>query len=266
MLMGGALSRSYSFFLDLTHRLSERRLNKTNLKHLQKISGYQTQIFHQNRGNDELARLCDLHGSDKGEVRAADHPYSGPSHSYTDFYSRLFSHCKTSVTKVFECGIGTNNPNLASSMGLGGKPGASLRVWRDYFTNALVVGADIDLEILFFEERIKTHYVNQLEPSSIARMWAEVQLYNFDLMIDDGLHTFEAGSTLWLNSRHRLAPHGVYVIEDVPTSELIRYQDFFAAHDYAIDYVCLTRPNSELYDNNLVVIRNKQDSSKPLRA
>ena len=48
-----------------------------------------------------------------------------------------------------------------------GKPGASLRVWRDYFPNAIIYGADIDKDILFAEERIKTFYIDQLDPVAI---------------------------------------------------------------------------------------------------
>ena len=39
---------------------------------------------------------------------------------------------------MFECGLGTNNPNLKSNMTENGIPGASLRVWRDYFFNAKI--------------------------------------------------------------------------------------------------------------------------------
>ena len=51
-----------------------------------------------------------------------------------------------------------------------GKPGASLKVWKDYFKNAKIFGADIDKRILFQEERINTYEVNQLDPSSIKKM------------------------------------------------------------------------------------------------
>ena len=33
-------------------------------------------------------------------------------------------------------------------MSINGKPGASLRAWRDYFVNSVVYGADIDKNIL----------------------------------------------------------------------------------------------------------------------
>ena len=56
-----------------------------------------------------------------------------------------------------------------------GKPGASLRVWRDFFPNAKIYGGDIDKETLFIEDRISTYYVDQFENSTIKKKWI---LYN----------------------------------------------------------------------------------------
>ena len=56
---------------------------------------------------------------------------------------------------IFEVGLGTNNVDVPSNMGKDGKPGASLRAWRDYFPNA-----DIDTRILFKEDKIQTFYTN----------------------------------------------------------------------------------------------------------
>jgi hypothetical protein len=63
---------------------------------------------------------------------------------------------------VLEIGIGTNNPNLISTMGVDGTPDASVRALRDFLPNAHIYGTDIDKDILFQEERIKTTYVDQL--------------------------------------------------------------------------------------------------------
>ncbi len=205
----------------------------------------------------EIASLCDKYGSDKGEVRQGEHPYSWPSHNYSDFYSRIFWHCRNGVRNVFECGLGTNNPDLPSSMGILGKPGASLRVWRDFFPNAMIYGADIDRDILFHENRIKTFYIDQLDPIAIENFWRTVDVDVFDLMIDDGLHTFEAGSTLFLHSIDRLAPTGIYIIEDVSQKDLLCYQDFFKNKNYTVEYVCLFRPTTPLRSNSMVVIRKK---------
>jgi hypothetical protein len=211
--------------------------------------------FYRKNYECELSRLCDYYGSDKGEVQSTGHPYPWPSHTYADYYSSLFSHCRLAPTKVFECGLGTNNPDIVSSMGVNGKPGASLRVWRDYFPNAKIYGADIDKEVLFEEDRIKTFYVDQLDPESIHDLWVEVGVNDFDFMLDDGLHTFEAGSTLFLNSISRLAQHGVYVIEDVNGPDLREYEMFFSQLNYRVEFISLHRPGMDLNDNSLVVIR-----------
>ena len=68
----------------------------------------------------------------------------------------LFSQKKNSVTNIFEIGLGSINTKIVSNMGKFGKPGASLRAFRDFCPNAIIYGADIDQSILFKEERIKT--------------------------------------------------------------------------------------------------------------
>ena len=202
-----------------------------------------------------LSSLCDNYGSDKGEIKKSSHPYPWPSHTYADFYSRLFDHCRIHVNKVFECGLGTNNPNLPSNMSIDGKPGASLRVWRDYFPNAQIIGADIDKDVLFEEERIKTYYIDQTDPKAILMFWASVGFGDFDFMVDDGLHTFEAGVCLFENSVSKLSKYGIYVIEDVSLPDLKKFQSYFDNKKYQVDYVNLLRPNVGLSDNNLLIVR-----------
>jgi hypothetical protein len=74
-------------------------------------------------------------------------------------------------------------------------------------------------------------------------------------MIDDGLHTFEAGSCLFEHSISCLAEHGIYVIEDVMVRDLLRYREFFSGKEFLVDCVTMFRPNIVDRDNNLVVIR-----------
>lgn len=140
-------------------------------------------------------------------------------------------------------------------MGTNGKPGASLHVWRDYFPNARIIGADIDRTILFEDERIKTGYMDQTNPDSIQEFWKAVGVEGFDLMIDDGLHTFPAGVCLFENSILKLKNNGIYVIEDVGLQDLLNYRHYFHTTKYRVDYVTMFRPNLELGDNNLIVIR-----------
>lgn len=226
------------------------------LESLRASNPYALETLYNRAPHNLLSELCDTYGSDKGETRPDGHPYPWRSHTYADYISRMFAHCRNSVTRVFECGIGTNNPNLVSTMGISGKPGASLRVWRDYFPNAIIYGADIDEDILFSEERITTFQVDQTNPGSVRGMWEKIG-GKVDLIIDDGLHAFEAGKTLFENSIDRLEDNGVYIIEDVFPSDLRKYEKFFSNTGYFVDFAILHRENSKLKDNCLVVIRKE---------
>ena len=213
-------------------------------------------VYYKRNSRSLLNGLCDKYGSDKGQTVNDGHPYPWPSHTYADFIERHFGHCRMFVENVFECGLGTNNPAVASNMTSSGHPGASLRVWRDYFPSAQVYGADIDREILFTEERIKTFFCDQTSPEAIAALWSAVGDVEFDIMIDDGLHTFEAGVSLFENSFHKLRSEGVYIIEDVPPQSLISFKQYFFSKNYNYDFINLYRKSvGSLGDNSLVVVR-----------
>lgn len=209
--------------------------------------------------NDLLSELFDRYGSDKGYIQVDNHPYTWRPHSYSDYYSLMFENRRESIKKVFECGIGTNDVSVLSNMTSNGKPGASLRAWRDFFPHAFVYGADIDRNILFEEERIKTFYVDQMNPQSIHHCWNEVGEKDFDIILDDGLHTFEAGITLFVNSIERLGATGCYIIEDVSLNNLLRYEAYFQTTDYSVQYVSLNdRNRNQLGDNSLVIVKKHQ--------
>jgi len=160
---------------------------------------------------DNLTTIMNKYGSDKGNGH----------HNYTLFYETLFKrHEKLSL---FELGIGTNNINVPSNMGINGKPGASLYAWREYFPNAMIYGADIDKNILFESNRIKTFYCNQTDKEIIKNMWDSIP-EQFDLIIEDGLHTFEANVCFFENSIHKLKKNGYYIIEDIHRSELSLFE------------------------------------------
>ncbi len=202
-----------------------------------------------------LASLFARFGSDKGWAGDGPTPFFWVPHNYADMYEFLFRSRRMSVRTVVECGIGTNNTDVASNMTETGRPGASLRAWRDYFPNAMVLGLDIDERILFEEERIATYQVDQTDRASINRFWAQAGVADVDIMIDDGLHTFEAGKSLFEASIARLSPDGIYIIEDVSPNDLQSFRDFFAECPHLVDFVQIERPRVPLSDNSLVIIR-----------
>jgi hypothetical protein len=159
----------------------------------------------------ELCEIMARNHSDKGA------PWITQSaHNYTTLYTKLFASRRHLPLRIFEMGLGTNNVNLPSNMGANGRPGASLYGWRDYFPNASIHGGDIDSCILFTDNRIDTYYCDQTNPDAIAQMWNDPRLAEpFDIMIDDGLHTYDANVCLLENSIHKMARNGIYIIEDI---------------------------------------------------
>lgn len=149
-----------------------------------------------------LKCLFDEYGSDKANI-----------HEYHYVYGALFNNADA-VTSVLEIGIGTNNTNVPSNMGKEGAPGASLRAFRDFFKNAKIYGADIDRQILFEENRIKTFFVNQTDQQTLDEL-GRVTEDKFDLIIDDGLHQPSANIAVLAFGIKKLKPQGCLVIEDI---------------------------------------------------
>jgi len=150
----------------------------------------------------DFAQLFNDYGSDKGV-----------GHGYHRVYAYLVEEL-SDPSKILEIGLGTNFPDVVSTMGVNGSPGASLRAFRDYCPRASIFGADIDSRVLFSEERIQTFFVDQCSSSSLHALGKQIG-GDFDLMIDDGLHAPHAN--LWtLNFfLSRLGVGGFAVIEDI---------------------------------------------------
>lgn len=151
---------------------------------------------------DGLKQLLDRHGSDKAS-----------KHDYHHLYSQVLGNPEQ-VKTVVEIGLGTNNPDVVSSMGLDGRPGASLRAFRDYLPAANVYGADIDRRVLFSEERIQTCYIDQTDEASFAELNALID-GDIDMIVDDGLHSPDANLAILVFALDRLRVGGWVVIEDI---------------------------------------------------
>jgi hypothetical protein len=197
----------------------------------------------------EMCRVMAKYGSDKA------------LHSYTQVYSALYKDWFDRPLRMLELGLGTNNLAVLSNMGVFGAPGASLRGWRDLFPQAFVYGADIDRGILFEEDRIQTFYCDQLDKSSIRALWSQPALLSgADIIIEDGLHTFEANVSFLEESLDHLRPGGIYVIEDIGWEDIERwcerldkvYSKQYPTHEFA--FVVLAKHD----DSNVLIIRRPE--------
>ena len=157
---------------------------------------------------DDDQRLCELfkrYGSDKSTI-----------HNYHKIYSFLLKEL-VDQKKIFELGLGTNNTDIVSTMGKGGNPGASLRGFRDFTSNAQIFGADFDTRILFSEKRIKTYFVDQTNLNTFDELSNNIGS-DFDLMIDDGLHSPNANLHSLFFFIENIRIGGFAVIEDINIS------------------------------------------------
>jgi len=235
---------------------------KFSINHKKSIFNYSYFTQYNKNFVSEINLLCDKYGSDKGESTNFNKPYNWPAHNYADVYELIFRLRKDDVNLLIECGIGTDNPKLPSSMGEKGKPGASLRVWRDYFSNANIIGVDIDESTLFSENRIKTYQCDQTNALSISKfiMKSNLKKESVDIIIDDGLHEFEAGKVFFENTIDYLAQNGFYIIEDISLKDNILYKNYFSnlTNIYSVHFFNLSTPKRSKDDDNrlLVVFKN----------
>lgn len=215
---------------------------------------------------DETTELCEImerHGSDKS-CKPTWVDYEG--HNYTRFYSQLFDDIRTDNINFFELGLGTNNTDIPCNMGRLGTPGASLKGWKEYFPNANIYGADIDKAILFNEGRIKTFYCDQTNSIEVLEMWKTINK-KFDIIIDDGLHDFNANLNFLKNSLDKLNDGGYYIIEDVVNGEINFWckeienlREEFPAFEFKIVKLKWTHD-----DNNLIVIKKENNKKIDLQ-
>ena len=205
----------------------------------------------------ELCRIMGDCGSDKGDSKINE-----SWHNYTILYNKLFNHLRDKPIRLFELGLGTNNPNIPSNMCWCNRPtpGASLFGWSKYFKNASIYGADIDRDILFQTDRIKTYYCDQTNTEDIKKLWNQPELQEqFDIIIEDGLHEYYANVIFFENSIHKLKQGGFYVIEDIGSNTFKQWEEkiteWKTKYSYLkFDFVVMPSLVNK-HDNNLLVIQ-----------
>ena len=114
-----------------------------------------------------LHELGIKHGTDK-----VDQWHTFRGNSYLDVYEKYFSPLKDKSINILEIGA------------LGGD---SLRLWKEYFSNANVYGIDINPNCINLEEeRIKIFIGSQDDIPFLQGVVDECG--TFDIVIDDGSH------------------------------------------------------------------------------
>jgi demethylmacrocin O-methyltransferase len=145
----------------------------------------------------KLTEIANKLGTDKGTDAYC-------KHSYTLTYEELFESLSDRHVKMLE--IGVADPRF---------PGASIKMWKEYFSQLTFVGYDINEEALkFIEENVSIFIGDQNNPFHLQNCILKHGI-NWDIIIDDGSHHGEHVVTSFENLFKHIKPGGYYIIEDL---------------------------------------------------
>lgn len=164
----------------------------------------------------------------------------GTTHSYLSAYEVLFSSRQSDKIRLLEVGVWT---------------GASLMAWGDYFTHAdaEIYGVDIVNNIRFDllkNPKIKYATLDATRPDHLKNIDG-----NFDIIIDDGSHTFSHQMTTLYLLKDRINENGLYIIEDIQDESFVEHLQKFAESIGFSSEVIDTRPLKGRYDDIMIIFR-----------
>jgi hypothetical protein len=87
----------------------------------------------------------------------------------------------------------------------------------------------------------------------------------FDLIIEDGLHTFDANMSFIRNSLHKLKPNGIYITEDISHDFVELFNDTLLNEikiNNNLSYIgIINLPNSKNNHDNILLIAQKNNTT-----
>ncbi len=165
---------------------------------------------------------------------------NGEWHNYTIVYEKLFEHIKNQSVKLFELSNSVNDPKT--------KLFGSLEAWSKYFKNGIIYGADPK-----GYDKDNKYKVDQTESKNIIEMWNKIGKVN--IIIDNGIHTFDFNKLFLESSINNLQNGGIYIIESVVIDELDKWKTYFSNTKYKVQIIDLTNDKNKI-DNRLIIIQN----------
>ena len=131
-------------------------------------------------------------------------------HSYLPLYQTLLEKKKETAQNVLEIGIGNFGP----------KNGGSIKLWRDFFTNATIYGLDIlpidrVIDELITDDRVVLYTSIDAYDENFFKLNFLNENIKCDFMLDDGPHTLESMIQFIKLYSQIMTDDGILIIEDV---------------------------------------------------
>ena len=138
------------------------------------------------------------------------------THSYIELYQELLYSKKETATNVLEIGIGNFKE----------KNGGSIKLWRDFFTNATIYGLDIlgidrVIDELKNDPRVVLYMSTNAYNEDIFKNIFVDKSIKFDFMLDDGPHTLESMIQFIKLYSQIMTDDGILIVEDVQSFDWI---------------------------------------------
>ena len=170
------------------------------------------------------------------------------THSYLPLYQTLLASKKETARNVLEVGIFC---------------GGSIKLWRDFFTNATVYGLDI-MALKDVWDGIKNQDRIILHTSTDAyneEFFNTLRHIKFDFMLDDGPHTLESMKQFIKLYSQLMTPDGLLIIEDIQAWDWIDTLKAEVPEDLKpFIKVYDLRQNKNRYDDIVFTIDKSQQS------
>lgn len=176
-----------------------------------------------------LTHLANEAGSDKGTTNY-------DAHNYTALYNLIFREFRDQPISFLEIGLARGGPENVNTTRPECDYSPSVDMWLKYFPNAQVFGFDITDFSKFKHERFCFVHGDASQPADLERLAATAS--HFDIIMDDGSHASPHQQLAFKYLYPRLAPGGLYIIEDLHWQSEVyeslvpgvpKTADFFAA-------------------------------------
>ena len=156
--------------------------------------------------------------------------------------------------RILEIGLGSVNDFPYAGL----PPGGSLKAWRAAYSDAIIIGADIDPEAVVSVEEL-AFVVDQTSDHSLNAFVKMLESHApFDLIVDDGFHDPHANLRTLLKMLPLLANNGSYVVEDVHESLVDMWKIIGNSMNLNFDVLDLRKDRSGIEDNVLLVFRQSK--------